>query len=109
MTDVREATHVKLKDRSWERIVEKWGITNSGHLEPPSRGGFDVVTKREKHLEMWNAMGLQEGAMKPWQNDSPQHQIRQSEQIATPQSPHCATAGLPHGIPMSLSLETYSI
>jgi hypothetical protein len=34
---------------------------------------------------------------------------RQSRQIADPQSAHLATAVLPHGVPVSLSLDTYSI
>jgi hypothetical protein len=35
--------------------------------------------------------------------------VRQSAQIAAPQSAHFATARLPHGIPTSLSLDTCSI
>ena len=34
---------------------------------------------------------------------------RQSRQIADPQSAHLVTAVLPHGVPVSLSLDTYSI
>jgi hypothetical protein len=35
--------------------------------------------------------------------------VQQSAQIADPQSEHLAMAGFPHGIPTSLSLDTYSI
>jgi hypothetical protein len=43
------------------------------------------------------------------QNESPQHSKWQSEQIEAPQSAHLVTAALPHGVPTSLSLDTYSI
>jgi len=45
----------------------------------------------------------------PFTECCPQHHLRQSEQIAAPQSAHCATARLLHGEPMSESLRTCSI
>jgi len=38
----------------------------------------------------------------------PQHSKLLSEQIEEPQSAHFVTAGLPQGVPLSLSLDTYS-
>jgi hypothetical protein len=43
------------------------------------------------------------------QKDCPQHHVRQSAQIAAPQSAHSATARLLHGVPTSLSLSTCTI
>jgi len=38
--DVREATHVRLKNGRIEKIVSKWGIGSDGSLEKPSGGRF---------------------------------------------------------------------
>jgi hypothetical protein len=54
MTDVREATHVKVNGQ-WERIVSKWGIRPDGALEPPSKGGFGCTTESGLKVDMWHA------------------------------------------------------
>jgi hypothetical protein len=52
--DVREATHVKsLYDSKIERILVKWGINEDGSLQPPSRGGFGVITQSGRELSMY--------------------------------------------------------
>jgi hypothetical protein len=54
--NVREATHVK-HEGGLEKIVSKWGIDAEGHLEPPSRGGFGVVTESGARVDMWHGIG----------------------------------------------------
>lgn len=56
MADVREATHVKTKDGQWHKIASKWGISPEGWLDPPSKGGFGVVTEDGSRVSMWDAM-----------------------------------------------------
>jgi len=53
--NVTEATHVKLKDGTIEKIVSKWGVGLTGNLAPPSKGGFGVVTESGKRVSMWDA------------------------------------------------------
>lgn len=57
--DVREATHVKLKDGTVEKIAKKWGIGPQGELAPPSKGGFGVVTESGKRVPMWDAVSYE--------------------------------------------------
>jgi hypothetical protein len=54
--DVREATHVRsIDDPRIERILVKWGISKSGSFQPPSKGGFGVVTISGREIDMWHA------------------------------------------------------
>lgn len=52
--DVTEATHVKVHGR-FEKIVSTYGISPEGHLAPPSKGGFGVVTETGRTVSMWEA------------------------------------------------------
>lgn len=54
MTDVRDATHVKVDGRI-EPIASKWGIRPDGGLLPPSQGGFGVITKSGLRVPMLRA------------------------------------------------------
>jgi hypothetical protein len=54
MTDVREATHVKVNGQ-WEKIASKYGIDAEGHLAKPSCGGFGVITESGVQVSMWEA------------------------------------------------------
>jgi len=57
MCDVREATHVVLRDGSKMKIVSKWGIDSEGRLAKPSEGGFGCVTESGERISMWRAWG----------------------------------------------------
>lgn len=52
--DICEATHVKTLDGQVRRIREKWGV-NGRQLEPPSKGGFGVITEDGERITMWQA------------------------------------------------------
>jgi hypothetical protein len=52
---VHTATHVKIKGGRIERIVSKWGITETGGLNAPSKGGFGVITETGQRVDMYNA------------------------------------------------------
>jgi hypothetical protein len=56
MVNVDQATHVKLKDGTVERIKSTWGIDQNGRLAPPSKGGFGVVTESGKRVGMFEAL-----------------------------------------------------
>lgn len=51
---VREAAYVQDLSGLVERIVEKWGIDAEGHLAPPSKGGFGVITETGRRIDMWH-------------------------------------------------------
>lgn len=53
--DVCNATHVKTESGEIKRIRSKWGV-NGQTLEPPSKGGFGVVTDDGDHITMWKAL-----------------------------------------------------
>jgi hypothetical protein len=54
--DIFGATHVRgLGDSRIERILLKWGITKEGYLQPPSKGGFGVITISGREIDMWHA------------------------------------------------------
>jgi hypothetical protein len=55
MTDVRDATHVRLKDGRILKIREKWGIDSEGHLAAPSKGGFGCICEGDVRVSMWDA------------------------------------------------------
>ena len=56
LMDVREATHVRSLDNPRiERILVKWGISKSGSFQPPSKGGFGVITISGRVIDMWQA------------------------------------------------------
>lgn len=54
--DVCRATHVRsMDDPRIERILVKWGISPAGSFQPPSKGGFGVITISGREIDMWNA------------------------------------------------------
>lgn len=53
--DVSEATHVKTSGGRIEKIISKYGLDEKGRPEPPSRGGFGVITESGRTVSMWNA------------------------------------------------------
>jgi hypothetical protein len=53
-TDVRTATHVQYQDQILE-IKEKWGVDDKGLLQPPSKGGFGVITTDGRRINMMMA------------------------------------------------------
>ena len=54
MTDVRNATHVKVGDTMHE-ICETWGIAKDGSFAKPSEGGFGVITTDGQRIDMFTA------------------------------------------------------
>ena len=54
LCNVRDATHVKVENRI-EKIDSTWGIDEHGHLAPPSKGGFGVITESGCRVDMYSA------------------------------------------------------
>lgn len=52
--NVCNATHVKIGSGEIKRIRSKWGVDGQ-ILEPPSKGGFGVVTDDGDRITMWKA------------------------------------------------------
>jgi hypothetical protein len=50
--DIREATHVKVKNKIY-KIKSKWGINEDGTLNPPSKGGFGIITDDDTKIGLY--------------------------------------------------------
>jgi hypothetical protein len=55
--EMKPGDFVKTLDGEFKEIASIYGMDENGHLEPPSRGGFGVITTDGSNITMWDARG----------------------------------------------------